>query len=150
MNNEPFEDQIRRQPFRTMPGSWKAQILRKASEAASETTHGRPGRPARGWSWESSWWNWLWPHPVAWAGLIALWLGLATCYWIPQERPAGRAQTGRSASAEEMLILHEQQRRWAELVAIWRSGPPEAAKPDPHLKSRPRSQSYENIILRVG
>lgn len=56
---EQFEDLLRRQPPRSLPAEWRAEILANARAPQAAAVPRRP---------------WLWPAPKAWAALAACWL----------------------------------------------------------------------------
>lgn len=58
--NDRFEETLRRQTFRQTPVSWRREILGAITETVSP------------------WWReWLWPSPVAWATVAAMWVLIA-------------------------------------------------------------------------
>jgi hypothetical protein len=64
MNNDDFQHFLKRQPMRRIPPHWRAEILASAEPAPASKTSG-----------ETPWWlSWLWPSPVAWAGVACAWL----------------------------------------------------------------------------
>lgn len=150
MNNDQFEKHLSEQPFRPMPAAWKEPILTAAREAAAGATRDRRAWGVWAGSWTCRWREWLWPHPLAWAALTALWLVAGLVNWSTREPPQRLVRQAPSAPPEAMLILQEQQRRWENLVAAWRGDPRDAAKPVPPSKPRPRSHSYENLLHHVG
>ena len=150
MNNDEFEKRLAQQPFRPVPETWKGPILASAREAARRTTWDRPGRAMWAGPWARRWREWLWPHPVAWAVLTALCFAAGVINWSTREPVQRLVRPAPSAPAEAMLILQEQQRRWENLVAVWRGGPRDAAKPDRDSRPGPRSHYYENVPPRAG
>jgi hypothetical protein len=57
-----FENELKKQPLRRVPGHWRAQIL------------GEVGSRARAPSQVTPWWTaLLWPSPKAWGALAAAW-----------------------------------------------------------------------------
>jgi len=62
-----FEQRLQSQPLRPVPPEWRGDIL---SAARAAVPH--PG-PAAGAPIRRLLSEWLWPHPVAWAGLAASW-----------------------------------------------------------------------------
>ena len=78
-DQEKFEEQLREQPFRSMPAEWRSQIL---SAATAECRGGAPvfleraGRRERR-ATSNILRGLLWPHPVAWGALAAVWLLIA-------------------------------------------------------------------------
>ena len=85
---DDFEQFLSRQPLRPIPPGWRNQIL-----------------PAR----ESRWREWLWPSPVAWATLVAVWVVIIGLQLACRPSPtAGSTATGNSAAwANRQQLLHE-------------------------------------------
>ena len=58
-----FEEELKKQPIRPVPGYWRAQFL----AAAHSQTRSRPK--------QEPWWAvLLWPSPKAWGALAAAWV----------------------------------------------------------------------------
>jgi hypothetical protein len=55
-----FERLLRSQPFREVPPEWRREIVHRAREP--------DGTRAAGWR------EWLWPSPLAWGAMAAVWL----------------------------------------------------------------------------
>jgi hypothetical protein len=71
MNTDDFESLLKRQPLRPVPPEWRTGILDRASAGVKPV----PGfRPLRRSPLLAGLREWLWPHPVAWAGLAAGWV----------------------------------------------------------------------------
>lgn len=66
-----LENKLRNLPFRTPPASLRRDILAAAESGACS----------------SKWRDWLWPSPLAWGGIAALWIFLLGCN--VSMRPAG-------------------------------------------------------------
>ena len=94
MNSE-LEKQLMKQPLRTAPAEWRAEILREARIAAVQ-----PPAVATGLR------SWLWPAPRAWAALAACWLVLLTVNALNQPTPAARA-SGSDATALAMALAEK-------------------------------------------
>ena len=107
MSPDDFEQQLRNQPLRSLPSTWRAEILETARRAT------RPQRSAP--ILQLPWWQeWLWPGPQAWAGLAAVWvilLGLrltapsTPAPWTAQRPPSPEAQMALAAQRREMTRL---------------------------------------------
>jgi len=71
-----FERQLRRAEFRAPPREWREKILDRCLEPTNDD-------PA--WSWR----DWLWPSPLAWGALAALWMAFFTMghLLLPNDRP---------------------------------------------------------------
>lgn len=84
MNLDDFEHRLGRQPLRELPSAWRAGVLKAALDATdAEDAVGRGTRRDRVGSW---WREWLWPSPVAWAGLMAAWVMVAALNFAATER----------------------------------------------------------------
>jgi hypothetical protein len=69
MNDEQFEQRLKSQPARKIPASWREEILAHAARGE------RPQlSPISNFKSQIS--NLLWPHPTAWAGVAAVWIGI--------------------------------------------------------------------------
>ena len=91
-----FERKLARQEFREIPAEWRADILRNAAPALEE-------EPC------SSWLDWLWPAPRAWAAVAALWL-IAGCLSLfhspPASGPTAIAKDGPALAPTSLYALH--------------------------------------------
>jgi hypothetical protein len=156
MNDETFEKQLHRQPFRELPPQWRAEILAAAgascrldvsrSNQEQERDHeqevaGATSRPEvlRRTERADSWWrSLLWPSPVAWAGVAAAWvlvLGLEHFTFRPD--PSLLMAGGAPVVLDFRVTLAMQRQLEAELRA-----PPEATEPEhpePNPRLRPQS-----------
>ena len=123
MNTNDFEKKLERQPMRTVPAAWRAQILREARLATT------PEQASR-----SAWWQeLLWPRPLAWASLAATWLIIAALYTATPAAPTLVAR--QTPSPRETMQRFAEQRR--ELAALLdpstETSPPQKSKPlGPH------------------
>ena len=98
--HDDFEDRLRAQPFKSIPPSWRRDILELRRVAV----------PA-----QKSWLRQLlWPHPAAWGALAAVWLfvGLLNLTEPRREVPA---LTEKSAP-DQRLVWAEHRRLWLELI----------------------------------
>jgi hypothetical protein len=110
---DPFEDQLRRTPPRTLPPEWKAEILGAATAAAMESRR-TPSRPAAGMY--QNWWTQLWLRiPLPTVGLagawgIALLISGAESWFAPvshgQTEPVSAQQIA-TARAERQALFEE-------------------------------------------
>jgi len=155
MNTDDFEKRLQRQPPRKIPPDWRAGIL-SAARRGAQTLHVSPfthssrrsqtkadhaphnafhvsrfTHHASRITHQLS--TLLWPHPKAWAGLAAIWLGLLVVnFGTAGKRPAVAERT-----AQTFMALQEQEQLLAELI-----GPPEvpAGVPPKPAAPRPRSE----------
>lgn len=73
MNPNPppnLEDRIARIPRRGLPEDLRKACVELTRNAAARRPIPAKPAPTRH---RSAWIQWLWPHPVAWAGLAAVW-----------------------------------------------------------------------------
>ena len=66
---DEFERRLKNQPWRPLPVDWRSGIL-----AAAQATQNRDARSPRQQAIGGFLREWLWPSPLAWAGLAALWM----------------------------------------------------------------------------
>ena len=114
-----FEDQLQRQPMRELPREWRDEILAAARD---------PSIPAPS-PFASRFSAWLWPHPIAWAGLGAAWLVILGLNLATGPTPAETATASSAYSREALLELREQQVLLTRL--IFPPAHPDAEPPEP-------------------
>lgn len=57
----------------------------------------------------SRWAEWLWPSPLAWGALAAVWIGLLSLRWTgPAQQPAAREISKRAPSATVVTFAQRQ------------------------------------------
>jgi hypothetical protein len=125
---DEFEQFLKKQTVRTVPPTWRSEILIAAEHAA----RGREAAPAES---SAAWWReWLWPSPVAWAGLACVWLvvialNTAAAPMAKEEKMARRLP---SQSPQEIAAaLAEQRRELAQLFEPPAPPPVAVRRPDP-------------------
>ena len=144
MNTDNFESRLQRQPLRQAPPEWRAEILAAARAVASEhaTRNTQQASPLS--ALRDQLVALLWPRPLAWAGLAAIWLlilGLNASTPAPTTRLARRTAP---PSPQVFMAFQEQARLLAELI-----GPrdiPAAVKPRTG-GARPRSERSSGFAL---
>jgi hypothetical protein len=114
---EQFEQRLRRQSVKKIPGEWRAEILAVARE--SQTI--RHSSFVIRHSWLSTLNHklsaLLWPHPKAWAGLAAVWVCIFALNFSMRDKPATLATKASSLSSPEVMAeLKQQQEMFAELI----------------------------------
>lgn len=84
-----FERQLQNQEFRGLPANWRREILVAAAEATPEAC-------------ASSWREWLWPSPLAWAAVAVCWIVIVSVH-LGTPRSSSRNESGvtRSSAPEE-------------------------------------------------
>jgi hypothetical protein len=135
-----FERLLESQPLRQAPAEWREEILAAASQA--RTTH--KTQPAAGRSFLSilnqRLASLLWPHPVAWAGLAAVWIFLFAAHFsMSDETPAIAGKTS-PPSPDIIAELNQQKQLLAELM-----GTSDAREADQQktFVPKPRSEATE-------
>ena len=135
-----FEKKLRRLPVKEIPGDWRAEILSAARTArsvphASLVTH-------HGWlsTLNSQLSTFFWPHPKAWAGLAAVWVGIVALNFSTRDKSVMVVKKISPPSAEVIVELRKQQKLYAELMGV--NEPREADRPK-DATARPRTQRVE-------
>ncbi len=139
-----FEQRLRRQPMKKVPGDWRAEIL-SAARQAEPVRHSlaAPGRSGGGWL---SMLNHqlsllLWPHPRAWAGLAAVWLFIFLLNFSVSEKSPQLSEKSTPPSPETIAELKQQQKMLAELI-----GAAEVQVADRQRFFLPRPRSERAVI----
>jgi hypothetical protein len=131
-----FEKLLEGQPLRQIPAEWRKEILSAADE--TQAVHRRQSISIR--SLPSLLRSLLWPHPVAWGGLAAVWLLiLAANFSMRDEAPAVARKT-LPPSPEAVAELKQQKQLLAELMGT--SDTPAADRPKIFVP-KPRSENTE-------
>lgn len=127
MNLDDFEQELKRQPFRSVPPQWKEQIL-SGTERTPDT---RPDR--RSWLQEL-----LWPSPMAWGALAAVWVAIVGINVAIRDDEDGQGAM-QTDYAQLRLAVEQKRTLQAELEEPVVPPKPEAIKPRSH--ARPQSAS---------
>ena len=103
-----FEKQLARQPMKSIPAEWRAEILKAAG--ASQKGGVTPSvPPIVSWLQEL-----FWPCPQAWAALAGLWLVIAgIAFTMPDGQ---RNESAKEMAKAEIVSVAEQRRELAELL----------------------------------
>lgn len=132
---EQFEGRLSRQPFRPVPAEWREEILAVAGRESR--VEGRAQKWIQPSSLVSRLSSVLWPHPVAWAGLAAVWIFIFAVDFSTRDHAPAMAEKFSPPTIEVIIEVRQQQRLLAELI-----GPREAHDADrsKSLAPRPRSE----------
>ena len=132
MNDPDFEEQFGQQKLRSVPPAWRREILAAATE--------RPSTTFEQWLRRL-----LWPHPIAWGALTAVWLFIFGVNFFNREAGNVPQQIAAQEKSAQRLALAEQRRLWLELTASDATVGETANIPRRRREeTRPRSQGLEN------
>ena len=149
MNTDDFEKRIERQPLRQMPGEWRAEILsaaRRASlpqHAPRSTLHALPSASLLS-TLHHQLSTLLWPHPVAWTGLAAVWVLILGINLTTRDASTMIAKHASPASPQIFMAFQEQEQLLSELFGPGET--PVAEQPKPRLP-RPRSEGRRALVM---
>jgi hypothetical protein len=124
---DEFEQFLKNQPVRTIPPEWRTEILGAAKPNLRHSGTQASGTP-------SLLREWLWPSPVAWAGLACVWLVIFALNFASRPTAQEREMASRlpSRSPQEIAaVLAQQQRELAQLLAPPPVSPVAIRQPDP-------------------
>jgi hypothetical protein len=149
MNHDAFESRLQRQPLRPLPGEWRAGILSAARQAVSAQAAPRATPPVHVprsllSTLNSQLSTLLWPHPMAWTGLAAVWLVILGINLATRDATARVARHAAPVSPQVFMAFQEQERLLSELIGP--SEPPATEPPPPH-PPRPRSEGRRGMVM---
>lgn len=111
-----FEQRLKGQPMRQAPAEWREEILSAASEAqASHHSQSDAGQSLLS-ILNRRLASLLWPHPVAWAGLAAVWIFIFALNFSIRDEVPVMAKKASPLSPAMVAELRQQQRLYAELM----------------------------------
>jgi len=117
MNDDTqFENRLRHQRVKPVPGEWRDDILREAKRAVKVQRLSPENSYSLLANLKSRLASVLWPVPRAWAGLAAVWVAILVMNFSAADKTAAAAMVGPPPSRETMQALKQQQRLLAELV----------------------------------
>jgi hypothetical protein len=133
---EQFEQRLKRQLLRKIPGGWRAEILANCR-----------GSKVEGRGQEQFWRSTLvarlstifWPHPNAWAGLAAIWIFILALNFSMRDKTPVVAEKVLPPSPEVVAELRQEKLLYAELIG---SRDVREAEP-PKFFPRPRTERVE-------
>jgi len=135
---DKFEQRLSRQPLKVVPREWREEILATAGQKS--TVEGREQE----WFWPSSLVarlsTFLWPSPVAWAGLAAIWILIFAVDFSTRDKTPVMAEKPTPPSPEVVVQLRRHQRLLAELIGLRDIGDADRSKSS---ATRPRSECVE-------
>lgn len=138
MNDNQFEEHLRRQPPREIPAGWQTEILSAARSAGSRTS-ARDPQPSLLSTLISQLSTVFRPYPQAWAGLAAAWVVILTLQLTSRDPTEVVARNTPPPSPEMLMVLRQQRLLLAELVE---RPEPRAAVRLNAVPPRPRSDRY--------
>jgi hypothetical protein len=137
---EQFEKRMKDQPMRQVPAEWRKEILLAAEKAQTA----RSRQPRAGRSWFSLFGyqlrSLLWPHPVAWGGLAAVWIFILAANVSMGDKAPATADKTLPLSPEAVAELKQQNQLLAELIG---TGDTSAADRQKTFVPKPRSERVE-------
>lgn len=140
---EQFESRLSRQPLKSIPAEWRAEIL-TAAHAVQPANHLSPVTRHSLLStinYQLS--TLLWPHPKAWAGLATIWVFIVILNFSMRDTSPRVAEKSTPPSPEVIVELKQQQRLFAELVGPMQ--PPDADR-QKLFAPKPRSECAEILM----
>lgn len=138
---EHFERRLSRQPLKTIPGEWRAEILREGRLAAGPKNKWDAGTASlQKWNWPGSLAEIFWPHPKAWAGLAAVWILIFAVNFSMRDKTPAVAGKVIPPSPEVLVELQKQKQLFAELIG---SNEARVADRQKSFLPRPRSECTE-------
>jgi hypothetical protein len=137
-----FEKLLADQPLRQAPASWREEILGAAEKAV--IVRSSPPQASRSLLWHLR--SLLWPHPVAWTGLAAVWIFILAAHFSMRDEAAASALAEKTLppSPEMVAELKQQTQFLAELMGT--SDVP-AADRQKIFVPKPRSESAGILSL---
>ena len=149
MNPDDFEKRLERQPLRQVPGEWREEILSTARQAslpehAPRATYHAPAPASLLSTIHHQLSTLLWPHPLAWAGLAAVWLVILGINLTTRDASTVIAKYASPVSPQVFMAFQEQERLLAELIGPRET--PVAEPPKPRLP-RPRSEGQAALVM---
>jgi hypothetical protein len=147
MRPEDFEKHLQSQTLRQVPAEWREGVLSAARQAAGPDPMPRAACHGLGAvlaTFNSRLLSLLWPHPVAWAGLAAVWVVILGLSFTTRDA-AQQVARASSPSPQVFMAFQEQQRLLNELV-----GPLEIPAAERPKTARPRPRSERRIGLMMA
>ena len=137
MNLDDFEARLSRQPLRPVPPAWRDEVLRSAAAGHSSRSSTLNPQPSTFWR------SWLWPSPVAWAGLAATWVVILALNHAAA--PPMSASGPRFAGSINSYVLLSRLAEETDLLSETPTAPPAAERPRRAIPG-PRSDARRRIL----
>lgn len=119
---EPFERRLKRQTLRSAPAGWRQDILSAASQAQPLRKSATIQKDSLFSVLNRRISSWLWPHPVAWAGLAAIWILIFAVNISIRDKTPMVVEKATPPSPEMLAELRQQQRMLVELIGVSDAG----------------------------
>jgi len=141
---ESFEKRLKRMPLRQVPAEWREEILSAAAKA-----HSVPRAAAVSGNSFLSGLNRrlaaiLWPHPVAWGALAAIWILIFAMNFSVRDKTPVVAEQSNVPPPEMVAELQAQRRLYAELIG---SSQNDSSDVDRQKRFVPRPRSERTWLL---
>lgn len=120
MNEDVFEEHLRRQPWRPLPKAWRKEIITGALTPPRSAARSRTAPPR----WLEVMDYLLWPSPRAWAGVAALWLAALAGNLVQHGAASAPGPSESLAITRQHETLPQRQRILAEWLNSIESAPP--------------------------
>lgn len=138
---EEFEQHLSHQQMRPIPAAWREEILAVAGRES--WVKSRAHEQSRSSTLAARFSAFFWPHPMAWAGLAAIWiLILAVDFSVRGKAPVLAEKSGPPSPAV-IAQLRQQQRLLVELMGPRDISDADRSKP---LGPQPRSECVEFLM----
>jgi len=133
MKPDNLERRLERQPVRSVPPVWRAEIL-TAAENRSDPLAEQP--TAR---WIARCCEWLWPCPEAWASVAATWLLILAINLTVGSTPGSAVRNSAPLTPQLVRAVIEERRLLTQLLSPFAADVAEPPKP-PGLAPRSERQ----------
>jgi hypothetical protein len=134
-----FEKRVKDQPLRRVPAEWRSEILSAAEKAQAVRRQPLAGRSLLSLFGDNLR-SLLWPHPVAWGGLAAVWIFILAANVSMSDRAPAMADKTLPLSPEAIAELKQQKQLLAELMG---TSDTSAADKQKIFVPKPRSERVE-------
>ena len=135
-----FEQKLKRQPLRKIPGGWRTEIL---AAVDSQARRGEVRKISFLSTINHQLSNLFWPHPKAWAALAVIWIFIFAVNFSMRDNSPRIGEKSAPLSPEVIVELKKEQLLYAELI-----GPRETPDADRQkiFSPKPRSERVEILM----